>query len=224
MAKKRRKYLTNNALNTEYAAGMRVWIDSILNKDSNTLIDQTGNYQSTTLDGSLSVSNNYIYLSNCRFSLPCGADLQGDFTISVTYRRFFTGTGMIYSFADPTQYLTGRMYAGHNPNNSNNWKISSFSSWQFLYNDLAPHTIDVVVDRNNKMVYVYDNGNVVNTYHSLDTFETMDSNLKLIIGGYMNSDKKMEFGGLYSLKLYNHALSAAEVKQNYNIDKARFGL
>jgi hypothetical protein len=71
--------------------------------------------------------------------------------------------------------------------------------------------------------YIYVDGIQVTSsvmpYHSFDP-----TNLNLWIGGWTNGVAYLFRGNIGSTQIYNRTLSAAEVLQNYNAQKGRFGL
>lgn len=212
------------AADSDYTTeGLQFQVDSLLNT-GNTLVDQTGNYSISLLEGTYEKQNDAILLRNTRYLVPLNTIWEGSYTIIVLYRRLTNGLGAIWSLADPSTYLVGRMAAGHDPNSSTNWKVSAFSDWQFLNNDTNIHQVTFVKDYENNMGYVYDNGLIVNTYHGISDINPQSPYLSLIIGGYINADKRTEFGELYALRVYNKPLTASEVRDEYQTDKLRFGL
>lgn len=91
---------------------------------------------------------------------------------------------------------------------------------------VAPHTntyqVVVTYDGSNNKIYV--NGTLRNTASSIS------GNIKDVNPYYImrdgSSDANIDYGkgNLYSHKLYNRALTASEVAQNYNALRGRFGL
>jgi hypothetical protein len=61
------------------------------------------------------------------------------------------------------------------------------------------------------------NGSYISSIVSVQTYLTTNQ----IIGGYGGEDF---IGNIYSATYYNRALSAQEIKQNYNATKKRYGL
>jgi hypothetical protein len=109
--------------------------------------------------------------------------------------------------------------------------ILAFGTWTTIYNELdvsiAPSSY---VNRWNQFTATYTSG-----YKAIYANSTLIGSLNIITGslvqgnatGYIGSNKGLSefFKGNYpSLKIYNRALSASEVLQNYNATKTRFGL
>lgn len=204
--------------------GLDLWIDSIENGDNVKLIDQTNNYQIQTLEGQVIPYDNYIYLTDSRFLVPCSTLFENDYTITVTYKRFNTNLGVIWSLAEPSTVLNGTIRAGYYNSSILEWSASTFRDWDYLNTDYTPHEITMVFDRTNDRVMIYDNGTIKSTWHNMTSSYPYNPDLKLIIGGYIDNDKLLDMSGLYSLRVYNRALTDAEIKYNYNIDKARFNI
>ena len=69
-------------------------------------------------------------------------------------------------------------------------------------------------------VTIYSNGSVVVSKSFWGTISTTSNNL--YIGSFVTT--YYFNGSIYTARLYNKALSANEVQQNYNATKGRFGL
>lgn len=87
------------------------------------------------------------------------------------------------------------------------------------------------IDRSNTTSYIYRNGTQVYSTGSIPTLPSMTSAQSLPtntlnIGAARNSGTFRWFytGSIAIVRLYNRALSASEVAQNYNSTKTRFGL
>jgi hypothetical protein len=84
------------------------------------------------------------------------------------------------------------------------------------------YNILVTYNNTSKIQSIYINGvfNVSNTHNSGFVVSTV-TNLRiggsLVLGGYIN-------GNIAQTQIYNRALSASEILQNYNATKSRFGL
>ena len=75
------------------------------------------------------------------------------------------------------------------------------------------------------------NGSTLNLYHNgvFQSTGTLGGNIFRNTGvitllGYHQGDSYPWLGNIYSAKIYNRALTAAEILQNYNATKTRFGL
>jgi hypothetical protein len=107
------------------------------------------------------------------------------------------------------------VYDGTNPNH---W----ISSPSYTIKENTTYVLDVVVKPSTNDLAIYLNGILSNsntkTYSGIQNYS---SNFRLGSGG--NSVNHFS-GNIYSYKVYNRALSAAEVLQNYNGQKSRFNL
>ena len=91
-----------------------------------------------------------------------------------------------------------------------------------IYDDQI-HNLVVVYESNNLYFY-HDGSSIGSTSWSKGNYSNLDINSvagwrggSIGAGGYMN-------GNVYSVKTYSRSLTAAEVKQNYDALKGRFGL
>ena len=82
----------------------------------------------------------------------------------------------------------------------------------------------VVVYESNNLYFYHDGSSIGSTSWSKGNYSNLDINSvagwrggSIGAGGYMN-------GNVYSVKTYSRSLTAAEVKQNYDALKGRFGL
>ena len=83
--------------------------------------------------------------------------------------------------------------------------------------------INVVVTKSGSTVSMYANSNLINTNTNSTTFGTSTGNLNIGIDG--NQASEPFSGNIAALQIRNDsALTAAEVLQNYNAQKSRFGL
>ena len=71
---------------------------------------------------------------------------------------------------------------------------------------------------------LFKNGQQVNTVSNSANLASANGNISIGAGYYANSLVDFVNGRVSSLKIYNRALSASEILQNYNLEKKRFGL
>jgi hypothetical protein len=79
-----------------------------------------------------------------------------------------------------------------------------------------------VYDKNTNSAALYINGILQSTGSTPSTVTQPGGNLT--IGRFGDYNLFYWSGNIYNYKVYNRALSAQEVLQNYNATKARFGL
>jgi hypothetical protein len=76
--------------------------------------------------------------------------------------------------------------------------------------------------KNGTSLSIYING-VLDSTHTVVT--TVPSSFgSLVIGGNPQNGSQYYSGSISNIKIYNRALSATEIQQNYNTLKRRFGL
>ena len=73
-------------------------------------------------------------------------------------------------------------------------------------------------------ISLYENGVLQNTTTNSDSFITPNTNIVLNAGYFNNNIVDYWPGKSSTFQMYNRALSASEVLQNYNATKSRFGL
>jgi len=78
-----------------------------------------------------------------------------------------------------------------------------------------------IYDKDNNSSHIYINGNLQDTATGLSSSITQPGG-NLTIGCFGSSNSHRWPGNIYSYKIYNRALSATEVLQNYNALKNRF--
>jgi hypothetical protein len=101
---------------------------------------------------------------------------------------------------------------------SNNYLTLSISLSDLTLNKIS----NIVFVKNNNTAFFYLNTTQY-TFPGTANFTFIGSDNSINIGKYTSSG--FEFtGNLYSTNIYNRALSASEILQNYNATKTRFGL
>lgn len=76
--------------------------------------------------------------------------------------------------------------------------------------------------RNGGTFYAYKNG--VSSGSATYTNNSVNSAAKFTLGSSMNGFSDLFYGNIYNCKVYNRALSAAEVLRNFNAQRGRFGI
>ena len=162
---------------------------------------------SIQLDG----TNDYIDLGNQSL-------IEDDFCISIWIKRdsgkehyyFTTGyssVGSILLFSD------------------GNWLNSSATDGRFSSYPTGNigEIFNMTVTRTNGVAKAYDNGVLVST---LTYNGSIGQNTRYTLGWAIPRNKATAYheGNFYQMQMYNRGLSAAEVLQNYNALKGRFGL
>lgn len=115
------------------------------------------------------------------------------------------------------QIQSGSVYIGVIGSNSN-FLTLSISLSNLTLNKIS----NMVWVKDGNTSYFYLNSNKY-TFPGVSNFNFIGSNTKFNIGKYTSSS--FEFtGNMYLTQIYNRALSASEILQNYNAQKGRFGL
>lgn len=208
--------------------GLVCHIDGIECYSAQAVIDSCGNYTPIIGGNSNRVrfETDRIYcLSGGYFAVTVGAILNtaNPYTISFTATlenvegyssidTYFIGIAPYNNgrsnFGWYQDYTKARWWRGRDMIFDNNLALTD------MY---APHTIDLV--SNGTDMYLYVNG----VLRGSTTITINDSqNWQIIFGGYSGVVNNYE--NFYSARVYNRALTAGEIIQNYRTDKARFGI
>ena len=194
------------------------------------LLDQSGNnnngelvngptYSSSNM-GSLVFDGTNDYISD--YSVPDSILNSGSWAISTWCK--FSGVSKAYDNA-----IIGAGYAGGNAGLHLSER-SSFVYFGFYGNDL-PGTIPLSINTWYNIVFVFNyisklkqiyvNGGFDNSNGTIG-YSGTGSNLE--IGRYPWSTGHLFYGNISNVSIYNRALTAAEILQNYNATKTRYGL
>jgi hypothetical protein len=182
------------------------------------LLDLTGNYSMSLSNVSFD-SSAFPQMTfdgtNDYFDINSDNIIGGtqDFTIDTVYNHTGAAGGAIFGNYGPSYtsntiwfsgqygfYLNGSCYAPGAPISGKNHMVAT---------------------RESGVVRLYLNGNLVNTV-TLNSSVVTTINYR--IGTDVNSTAEPFTGQIYSVKIYNRALSAGEVRSNYNHYKTRFTL
>lgn len=196
------------------------------------------NLASTVLPGTMSnityTSPYFTYNgSNSQVSIPNNSVLQpgsGSWTIEAWVRQSVAGNDVVLGKFDPggasqdvsysirTTSTTYYAQFGDGTGayiNSTNFTGTINTWYQLVY---------VFKNGATKTIETYVNGSSIGTVnHTLPSILNTTSNLYL--GSYNNGEYAQWFDGRIGItRLYNAALTSAEVTQNYDADKAKYGL
>jgi hypothetical protein len=157
-----------------------------------------------------------------------------------------TGIFTISSWARLTDFTTSRGLLGNNDGTTNqkgihlNYDLTNarlalnltygvggqatliFRSNNF-FSDIGSNYVYIVYSGDGINCRLYKNGVLQGTSLNYGTFSTGDSSREMGVGRVNNSGNPWQ-GNIPILQIYNRGLSAAEVLQNYNATKGRFGL
>ena len=168
-----------------------------------------------------------------------GTNDRGNFTTPITSTSNQTYEIWTNAIASASA-ATGYAYLIHN-NNFNNSTGSSYltigiqpTQQYFAAFDGAFSTMDLGVTANTSNILqivltwdgstqkAYANSVLKNSQALTGTPQNFDTTTGF--GDYKSSTYRMIQGNIYSIKVYNKALTASEIQQNYNALKGRFGL
>lgn len=207
--------------------GLILWYDGIKNT-------RTGHNDNSTVWEDLSGNNNDALLNNVIFSnnsavLNRGSQSDGIISSKITVGNKTTFE-IFYSTEYPPEflldmrndnqgyqpiYLRGnnslQSYNGFSPNNS-----EIITNNNLIGNDI----INITLVYDEPYLYLYVNGELDGKISQ--TFKTFSSNL--YIGRRFTGDKGAFKGNIYSVRVYNDALTPEKIKNNYQHDKIRFKL
>ena len=182
--------------------------------------DRSGNVNNGTLINSPTFSNGMIVFD--------GADEYVNVTDSSTLDGFSSVT--FEAWVNPDNTAGYRRIYDKNYNNTYNFSISNSSKFYIYINgsySMSSATVDngqwnhIVATYDNTSAIFYKNGIAVTT--NSFSHGTVGSNSDdLRIGTNYNSNTSKFYGDIGSCKIYDKALTAAEVLQNYNALKSRF--
>ena len=218
--------LSLDAANSKsYVSGSTVWRDMSGNSRSGSLL--SGTSFNATNGGAINFTGGYVSGSS---QINTGQN----FTVSVwmyptalgTTRTALVGNSYNYSSANGWFFST----AGFSVNNTFFLSIGTDQAYRVAAaNTLTVnqwHYLTAVCQNGGGSIDLYRNGNVITSYaNSLQTVNTLTyTSAELNIGGRLSTNIDPYAGSISQVQIYNRALSAQEVKQNYDALKTRFNL
>jgi hypothetical protein len=201
-----------DASNTKsYVSGSTTWNDVSRSRNDGTLINgptfNSANGGSVVFDGvddyvSFSSITNNIYTIDFWYKMG-GNDGSYGYFASSGNNGFAIGEGGPGIGYGQFYYWNGSVSTGLG-------LIPSTTNWNHIC---------TLINVSTNNIQIYGNGNQLSTT-TVTSMSTSISN----IGRYITTNTHYLKGNLASYKIYNRALSASEVLQNYNATKSRFGL
>ncbi len=203
-----------------------------------TITDLSGNGRNGTMSNISFTSPYFTYNgTSSQISIADNAALEpgsGDWTMEVWVNQSVSGNDVVLGKFDPGGLTVDVSYSIRTTNttyyaqigsgsgsgstlfvNSTNYvgTIGSWSQIVYVFTNVAANTLQTFV-----------NGSSIGTVsHSLPSILNTSSNL--YIGSYNNGEYSQWFDGKIGItRLYNRALTAPEVLQNYHADKSKYGL
>jgi hypothetical protein len=203
-----------------------------------TITDLSGNGRNGTMSNISFTSPYFTYNgTSSQISIADNAALEpgsGDWTMEVWVNQSVSGNDVVLGKFDPGGLTVDVSYSIRTTNttyyaqigsgsgsgstlfvNSTNY-VGTIGSWSqiiYVFTNVAANTLQTFV-----------NGSSIGTVsHSLPSILNTSSNL--YIGSYNNGEYSQWFDGKIGItRLYNRALTAPEVLQNYNADRSKYGL
>lgn len=207
-----------------YAGTGTSWKDLSGNSNDGTLVNGVG--YSSDNNGAMvfDTTNDYI-------TVPNTSSINQVNTVTLeAYVKYTLGTNrvliekssnnthyqfQIFSSSQGTAGIAGEIVFMLQPNASN-WVVTGVSS-----NDNNWHHVVGTYDRNTTTAKIYLDGVLKNTNSSI-TFGPTSNIQPLMIGSRSGASG---FGGnISNIKIYNRAISAAEIRQNFEATRSRYGI
>jgi hypothetical protein len=156
-------------------------------------------------------TNDQIQISQIGSALLSGSQ---DFTISA-WVQSSGGTGTIFA-----NYLAGNLQVLYSPSYIGLW-LNGAVAYANTATYYSANIVNLVAQRSSGTnITIYLNGQVIKTGTSNSTIGTT---LDFRIGANTANGELFQ-GKLYNIQVYNRALTAQEIRQNYNATKKRYGL
>jgi hypothetical protein len=206
---------------------------------SGTTINNLANSSHTGTMSDITASANYFTYNgtSSQISVPDDIALEpgsGDWTIEVWVKQIVAGNDVVLGKFDPGGLTQNVGYSIRTTSNSYYAQYASGSgSGSTLYQNSTSHSATLNTWR--QLAYVWKNGgtktfetfvngaSIGSVNHSLASVLNTTNNL--YIGSYNGGEYPQWFDGQIGIvRIYNTSLSSAEVLQNYNADKAKYGL
>jgi len=194
-------------------AGTYYWMDKSQN-NNNVIMYNFNNPSSSTTSGYDSASKSYVFdgVDDYMTSTSNIYSIKNEFTFEIVFKpttyRYITinACGIDLKWREP----------GQNPymnywDTLGNYNSTSFNNIPTLN---SIYTFSTTFNNTERQLFI--NGQ---QYNSVTQSLTLNSAQKLVIG----SGSERVIGNIYSIRIYNRALTTQEVKYNYSLDLQRFG-
>lgn len=148
----------------------------------------------------------------------------GDFTVIAWFKS--TGGTLDYNRVVDTDYING-LWIGRNSTNANSWGggVLESSSPYGRYITLTDNQWHMITSRRQGTTHtIYGDGTTNSTSGTVSA--TLLSTTAFAFGAWSSAASTTQrlTGNIASVSIYNRALTTSEIQQNYNAQKARFGL
>lgn len=214
--------------------GLVLWYDGYANTGTARTNSTTTwkNLASSSLDGTLTGGTwykNYLYLDGTDDWVAIAAMNYANPTVEVVYKKTaFTGNAEEALVGNFNSGGYGIAYLSSNSNKM----IGEFyvnGAWNRLYNDITLNKTDTLATSfNGSTMKLFSNGSLVDQLSLSGTVGTPTNSTIMAIGANPNgtsvSASTYFLGNIYSVRIYNKALTDDEVLHNYIQDKQKFNL
>ena len=191
------------------------------NSSTTTWKDLSGNGNDSTITGGTWTNNSLDFTtSNTSKGVRTKSNFPIDFnnTFNIVFKLSNVNSVEVL-FGSRSSSSNGFMLFNYNSSNALSLDTKGSSTRINLGNRLSANTnYDVTVTFSGTTAKLYVNGQLSGTKTFTDA--SLNMPLSIFTAGAQSNAR----GSIYSVKVYNRALSAAEVQQNYNIDKEKYGL
>ena len=216
-----------DASNTRsYVSGSTIWNDLSRGGNTGTLVNgptfNSGNGGSIVFDG----SNDFVDCGTSSTSILRGGT---QFTLNYWFKKFASNTDFLLGTLDDTAnigffiqwFSDSVVYFGM----SNGSRTYNFTNLPYTNNWINfTFTFNGSLSGNTNISKLFINS----TQQTLSTFGTQSTifpnNILNLYIGKLTNYSGIGKGDLSNLQLYNRALSATEIRQNFNATKTRFGI
>jgi len=202
-----------------YTSGSTVWRNTI--PDTQYSCSIVGPLQSSTLNG-----GSVIFSGSTSYGLTNYLPLTPSQSASTYEIVFQPVTGVINAFTGLLGY-TGYQQSGFSLGMFPNYIVSqgysgSAQFFNYIYNInlTKPNVLTAIFGNRTNSYYM----NGIFQYTSTYTFDAQYSPIPVRIGNQTQGGWANNNSYIFNVKIYNRALFPAEVTQNYNATKTRFGL
>ena len=211
------------ANNRSIVSGSTTWFDLSRNGNTGSLIN--GPAYSSANGGVLSFdgTNDYVSVTNSANYNPSTA-----LAVELWYNSTTTPSGLFYTYCLVSSQQSVAPFNGIDIRGSSattlNFAIAISSAETFvsLGTITANQWTCVAVTYNGSALNGYRNGVLVQSTSKSGTIDS--TNKDLWIGNNPSFSPRYYSGQMSALKIYNRALSPAEIRQNYHATKGRYGL
>lgn len=206
-----------------------------MRNSAQTVKDIVGN-RTVSMTGQLSMGTNRISfpnLNNAYLSVAPATDFRmgtNNFTISMWVKQQDNGTNCLVESRGGSPSLAGYFWVLNYPATGRMSVFLNYGGNQYPFNstksDIATNVIQnltIVVDRNLSKIDMYINGDLWDTVSITHSASISPTSGDLYYIGYDKGGGTQNYD-LFCHMHYNRALSSAEVKQNFNATRGRYGV